>query len=297
MTSAATAALLVDDRVDVVRSDDLLDPATLGVVEKPLTIAERVWNIDGVRKASVVLALLAAWQIYAAYLGNELLFPTLAATVGAFAEGIASGVLPERMANSVKLLIMGYASGVLLAGFFTVLAVSTRIGTDFLETVTAAFSPLPAIALLPLSLLWFGLGDTSIVFVLIHSVLWPVALNMHAGFRAVSPTLRMVGGNYGLKAFPLVASILIPAGFPAILTGLKIGWAFAWRTLIAAELVFGATSGSGGLGWFIYESKNSLDIPSVFAGLFAVIVVGLLVEEVVFKTIERRTVIRWGMQR
>jgi NitT/TauT family transport system permease protein len=93
-----------------------------------------------------------------------------------------------------------------------------------------------------------------------------------------------------------VGQILIPAAFPSILTGLKIGWAFAWRTLIAAELVFGVSSGSGGLGWFIYEHKNQLDIPSVFAGLFTVILIGLAVENVIFRTVEARTVRRWGMQ-
>jgi len=191
---------------------------------------------------------------------------------------------------------MGYAAGLLLAAVLTGIAISSRIGTDFLETLTSMFNPLPAIALLPLALLWFGLNNASLVFVLVHSVLWAVALNTHSGFMSVSNTLRMVGRNYGLTGFGYVGKILIPAAFPSILTGLKIGWAFAWRTLIAAELVFGVSSGSGGLGWFIYENKNQLEIPSVFAGLFSVILIGLLVENFIFRTVERRTVRRWGMQ-
>jgi len=162
--------------------------------------------------------------------------------------------------------------------------------------LTAMFNPLPSIALLPLALIWFGLGNGSLVFVLIHSVLWAVALNTHSGFRSVSNTLRMVGRNYGLNGLAYVGKILIPAAFPSILTGLKIGWAFAWRTLIAAELVFGVSSGSGGLGWFIYENKNQLEIPNVFAGLFTVILIGLIVENFIFRTIEMRTVKKWGMQ-
>jgi NitT/TauT family transport system permease protein len=93
-----------------------------------------------------------------------------------------------------------------------------------------------------------------------------------------------------------VLQILVPAALPSILSGLKIGWAFAWRTLIAAELVFGTTSGSGGLGWFIYENKNVLDIPAVFAGLVTVIVFGLVVEGLIFRTLELATVRKWGMQ-
>jgi NitT/TauT family transport system permease protein len=94
-----------------------------------------------------------------------------------------------------------------------------------------------------------------------------------------------------------VLKILMPAAFPSILTGMKIGWAFAWRTLIAAELVFGVSSRSGGLGWYIFMARAELQTAQVFAGLFAVIIIGLLVESVIFRAIEARTVQRWGMQR
>ena len=158
------------------------------------------------------------------------------------------------------------------------------------------FNPLPSIAMLPLALIWFGIGENAIIFVLIHAVLWAVALNAHAGCRTVSPTLRMVGLNYGLSPFGYIRRILLPGAFPSILTGLKVGWAFAWRTLIAAELVFGTTGGSGGLGWFIYNHRNQLNTANVFAGLLTVILFGLLVENLIFKSIENRTVRRWGMQ-
>jgi len=205
-------------------------------------------------------------------------------------------VLLQRGWFSIKVLLMGYVAGMFLASVLTALAITSRIGNDFLETLTAMFNPLPAIALLPLALIWFGLGNGSLVFVLIHSVLWPVALNTHSGFLSVSQTMRMVGRNYGLSGPRYVMKILIPAAFPNILTGMKIGWAFAWRTLIAAELVFGVSSGSGGLGWFIYENKNQLEIANVFAGLFSVIIIGLVVENFIFRNIELKTVRKWGMQ-
>jgi NitT/TauT family transport system permease protein len=107
----------------------------------------------------------------------------------------------------------------------------------------------------------------------------------------------MARRNYGLKGLPYVWQILIPAALPAILSGLKIGWAFAWRTLIAAELVFGAASGRGGLGWYIFQNRNELYTDRVFAGLVLVIAIGLVVENVVFATLERLTVRRWGMVR
>ena len=281
-------------RPDVYR--ELSDASHLGVVEKPLSTWERVYNLTGVRKIAILAVLATAWEIYARILNNPLLFPSFSATAAAFLDMVVHGTLLLKAWTSIRILLVGYAAGILLAAALTVIAISSRIGTDFLETLTSMFNPLPAIALLPLALIWFGLGAGSIVFVLIHSVLWAVALNTHSGFLAVSNTLRMVGRNYGLRGLPYVGRILIPAAFPSILTGLKIGWAFAWRTLIAAELVFGVSSGSGGLGWFIYENKNQLEIPNVFAGLLTVILIGLLVENGIFRTVESRTVRRWGMQ-
>jgi NitT/TauT family transport system permease protein len=281
-------------REDIYRQP--VDSTRFGVVEKPLSTWEKVYNLTLVRKLFILVVLAAAWEIYARGLNNPLLFPTFGATVEAFIEGIVHGTLLIKAWTSIKILLIGYAAGISLAALLTVIAITSRIGTDFLETLTSMFNPLPAIALLPLALIWFGLGAGSIVFVLIHSVLWAVALNTHSGFLAVSNTLRMVGRNYGLTGLVYVGKILIPAAFPSILTGFKIGWAFAWRTLIAAELVFGVSSGSGGLGWFIYENKNQLEIPNVFAGLLTVIIIGLLVENVIFRTVEARTVRRWGMQ-
>jgi NitT/TauT family transport system permease protein len=282
--------ILAADVIDTKQYDNLKP------VEQKLSPLEMVWGIGAVRKTVLILVLAIIWQVYASYLDNPLLFPTLSETLVTLVDRFADGTLPSRIWTTLQILFMGYVIGTLLAALLTVLAINTRIGTDFLETMTAMFNPLPAISLLPLALIWFGLGASSLVFVLIHSVLWAVALNTHSGFLGVSRTLRMVGANYGLTGISYVLKILVPAAFPSILTGLKIGWAFAWRTLIAAELVFGVSSGQGGLGWFIFENRNLLDIPAVFAGLLTVIIIGLIVENLVFQTIERHTIQKWGMK-
>jgi NitT/TauT family transport system permease protein len=275
-------------------------PANFGDAARPLSFGERLWNNGAFRKTVILLVLIGAWEGYGRYMaahGNVLSFPTFTATVEALYTGIVSGIIPQRLFVTLQVLLIGYVIGIFLAAVVTTIAVSTRIGTDFLSIMTAMFNPLPAIALLPVALLWFGLGTPSLVFVIVNSVLWAVSLNAHTGFLAVSETLRMAGQTFGLRGLRYVLQILIPAAFPAILAGLKIGWAFAWRTLIAAELVFGVSSGRGGLGWFIFENRNMLDTASVFAGLVTVMAVGLFVEGVIFRGIEKRTVRRWGMQR
>jgi len=271
--------------------------AQLGDAARPLSAWERLVNNTLARRVFVLVALAVIWQAYASWLDNPLMFPSFTDMVDALWDSTIRGPLIERTLTSIRVLLIGYAAGIALAAVLTTIAVSTRIGTDLLSTLTAMFNPLPAIALLPLALLWFGLGIPSLVFVIVHSVLWAVALNAHTGFLAVSETQRMAGQNYGLRGVRYVMQILIPAAFPSILAGLKIGWAFAWRTLIAAELVFGVSSRSGGLGWFIFENRNQLETAYVFAGLTTVIIIGLLVESVVFRTVETHTVRKWGMQR
>ncbi|WP_323118169.1 ABC transporter permease [Burkholderia alba] len=259
-------------------------------------LAGRLSDRGWLRKALIALVLIGVWETVARRVDNDLLLPTFGATARAFVDGIASGELIGKTAVSFSVLLRGYALGVACAFVLTALAASTRIGRDLLTMLTAMFNPLPSIALLPLALLWFGLGTGSLLFVLVHAVLWPLALNTFAGFGAVPATLRMVGRNYGLTGVRQVVAILIPAALPAILAGLRVGWAFAWRTLIAAELVFGASAGGGGLGWYIFQNRNELYTDRVFAGLAAVIVIGLIVEHGVFDTLERLTVRRWGVQ-
>ena len=278
--------------------DNVVDdvPANLDVQRK-LSLFERLLANAAVRRVLLLACLAVIWELYALHVDNPLLFPRFSETLVALWNAVVYGPLLDRMASSLRILLVGYGIGIALAGVLVTFAVSTAIGQDLLTSLTAMFNPLPAIALLPLAMLWFGLGQGSLVFVIVHSVLWAVALNALSGFTSVNETLRMSGQNYGLRGVRYVTLILIPAALPSILSGLKIGWAFAWRTLIAAELVFGATSRSGGLGWFIYENRNQLETPSVFAGLFVVIIIGLLVESVIFRFIESRTVRRWGMQR
>lgn len=298
-SSGAAAPLHATRRLPPVRPEYEIPRSSVAVNDAPpaLPLGKRLAAYAWLRKGAIALALFATWEIAARALGNDLLLPTFGQTAVALVQGIASGELLLKTAVSMSVLLRGYLLGVLLAFVLTSLAVSTRTGRDLLTMLTAMFNPLPSIALLPLALLWFGLGTGSLLFVLVHSVLWPLALNTYAGFLAVPETLRMTGRNYGLTGLRHVLLILVPAAFPSIVAGLRVGWAFAWRTLIAAELVFGASSGGGGLGWYIFQNRNELYTDRVFAGLAVVILIGLAVEYLVFDTLERLTVRRWGVQR
>ncbi|NVM78084.1 NitT/TauT family transport system permease protein [Duganella sp. SG902] len=285
-------SLVIDPPIRQEREYTVTPPAL-----RPAAPARSAWRQGWLRKSLILLLLAALWEAIARWQNNDLLLPTFLQTAQAFLQGITSGELLDRVRVSLTVLLQGYAAGILAAFALTALAASTRIGRDLLETLTAMFNPLPAIALLPLALLWFGLGKASLLFVIVHAVLWPLAVGAYAGFQSVPDTLRMAGRNYGLSGLRFVLHILVPAALPSILSGLKIGWAFAWRTLIAAELVFGTTAGQGGLGWYIFQNRNELYTDKVFAGLAAVILIGLFIDNVVFRPLETLTIRRWGMQR
>jgi NitT/TauT family transport system permease protein len=249
------------------------------------------------RRLTVLVLLAAIWEITARIQDNALLFPSFLDAARAFVDASLHDGLLLSALGSLAILLKGYVLALVIATLLVSFAVANGFLRDALQTISAMLTPLPAVALLPLAMLWFGLGEKSLLFVLVNAVLWPFALAALQGFEGVAETHRLVGRNYGLKGAAYVWHILIPGALPSLISGMRSAWAFAWRTLIAAELVFGVSSSSGGLGWFIFQARNELLTDRVFAGLAAVILIGLVVEAVVFRGLETATVRRWGALR
>ncbi|MHB8619737.1 MAG: ABC transporter permease [Chloroflexota bacterium] len=249
-----------------------------------------------VRRLLVVVAIVVIWQGYVkAMRVSPLLFSAPSDVLGALVAGIGNGELLSATAQTLQTLIVGMLIGCVIAVVLSGVAVSSRVGDDVLATLSSMLNPLPAIAVLPLAMLWFGLTTNALIFVIAQAVVWPLAINISMGFRTVPRTITMVASTLGLHGFRMVTDILLPAALPHIITGLKTSWAFGWRTIVAAELVFGVAGGSGGLGWFINLSRYFLRIPDVFAGLVVIAIIGMAIEGL-FSLVELRTVDRWGMR-
>jgi NitT/TauT family transport system permease protein len=275
--------------------EDVPTPKNVNTVRR-LNPLVRLWRVPLVRRVAVVLFILLIWEIAARWTNQPLLLPGVLDTLSALKDALVSpdDSLFGYIGESLKSLSIGFAIGSGIAALLTVFAVNTQIGEDFLSTVTSAFAPLPAIAIFPLALMWLGISQASIVFITTWATIFPLAIAMFQGFRGVSQTLRQVGRNFGLAGLSHTARILIPAALPSIMTGLRNGLSNAFRALVALEMVIGAAAGSGGLGWFVWSQKQNLEIPSVFAGILTIMVIGLAFEAV-FALVERRTVRRWGM--
>jgi NitT/TauT family transport system permease protein len=249
------------------------------------------------RYGIVLFVLLAIWQAYVTLAHvSPLLVGSPIDVARQLVIDVANGKIPSATVHTLETLVTGLIVGALIGFVLASLAVFSPLGRDLLAVLTAVLNPLPAIAILPLAIIWFGLSNRSIIFIVTLATIWPVAINTDTGFRTISATTQMVARNLGLRGPRLVLDVLLPAAMPYILTGLKTAWAFGWRTVVAAELVFGVAGAQGGLGWYINTARYYLQTSEIFAGLVVISVLGIVVEGA-FGAIEARTVRHWGMKR
>ncbi|KXG76564.1 Bicarbonate transport system permease protein CmpB [Fervidicola ferrireducens] len=219
---------------------------------------------------------------------SELLLPGVS--------GVARSLWMEKIellkntAFSLKLIGFGLAVAFVLAMILAILCMASRAFQGLITDVMAVMHPLPGIAILPVAILWFGIGVKSVIFVIVFSAVWPLLNHFYTGFRSIPKNQLEVGRNLGLSGVKLAVYVMLPASLPHILGGLRTGWARAWQASVAAELVFGAAGGHGGLGWYLYKKRFMMETPGVFAGMIVIIAIGLLVEYFVFSILENLTV-------
>jgi len=247
-----------------------------------------------IRYPLVGAVLVAAWHYYAVHKG-PLVMATPWQTVDEFWDGWRNGSLSDPTWATLRLLLQGVGIGAGVALVLTAFATLSKFGEDVLLFLTAVLNPLPGVAVLPIAMLLFGLNETALRFVIVNATIWPIAIALNTGFKTTNPTLVAVGRNVGLSRVRVISDVLAPAALPHAISGLKTAWAFGWRTIIAAELVFGVAGSSGGLGNYINNARQYLLTPQVFAGLLTIAIIGVLFETL-FGQLERRTIVRWGMK-
>lgn len=201
------------------------------------------------------------------------------------------------LGNSLLSVLKGLSIGALLALLLSAVCAVSRVFSAVYTLVVSVFDLLPGVALLPILMITVGANDTAILILVIHSVVWPMSRSIMDGFKATPAIYVESGKNMGLGMAGLIFGVYVPATFASILSGIKVGWARAWRGLISAEMIFGAAQ-SAGIGVFINNARTVwIDYPSVYAAIVLIILVGVAVEYGVFQVIERHTVRKWGMIR
>lgn len=255
-------------------------------------------------KVIFVIGVLSVWEFVARsnLFGEQsaLVFPTLGAIGKAFLQNFITGYggisLWVYIGNSMNLLLKGLLIGIGLACLLSGLSMVSKAFYHIYNLMVSIFDLLPGIALLPVVIIIFGVRPEVITALVVHAVLWPMSRSILDGFQAVPSIYTEAGLNIGLRGIGLLWGVYLPASLNYILSGLKAGWARAWRGLISAEMIFGVAS-SPGIGLYINQMRTNMNNVEMYATLLVIIIIGLIVQYGILIPIENNTVKKWGMSR
>jgi len=241
-----------------------------------------------------LLALVAAWEAASkSGLFQSWLVPSPVDVARSLGEGISNGTIPRGILISLRRLAIGYSVS-LFGGVALGLGMARSVWLkDTLGTLVVGLQSLPSICWLPIALLWFGLSESAILFVVIAGSLFAITVATESGVRNVPPLYLRAARVMGARGPQLYLRVLLPAALPSILSGMRLGWTFAWRSLMAGELLYA----SGGLGQLLQTGRELGDLARVMAVMVAIVALGLVSEVLVFARIEARVRERWGTDR
>jgi NitT/TauT family transport system permease protein len=218
--------------------------------------------------------------------------PSPAAVWSSLVHNVANGNIPRATQASLVRLAIGFAISVVAGTVFGVLEVASSLFERSFGSLVVGLQSLPSIAWLPLAILWFGLNERAVVFVVVIGSFPAVALATLNGLRQVPPILERAGKTLGAKGWRLYRHVVLPAAIPGYAGGLQQGWAFAWRSLMAGELILG---GALGLGQLLNNSRQNLETGTVIATMIVIVAIGMVVDLAVFSAIDRRIRSRRGL--
>jgi NitT/TauT family transport system permease protein len=242
------------------------------------------------RRALVIAGPLLTWELLSRYgPWPSWLFPDPLAVGKSLWTMAGDGRLLAAVAKSLSRLVQGYALSVAIGVPLGIAMARSAIVNASLRPIVLGLQALPSICWLPLALLWFGLSEAAILFVVLMGSLLAVAIASDDAVAGVDPV--RAAGTLGIRGLRFHLGVLLPAALPGVLTGLKLGWSFAWRALMAGELLFVA----GGLGQLLQAGRELLDAAQVMGVMVAIVAVGVVVDQGLFRFLELRVRRRWGL--
>jgi NitT/TauT family transport system permease protein len=243
------------------------------------------------KKGGFYLLLITIWYALAhSGLWPQYMLPAPEEVALNLINGLGSGRYLLAIAISIRRILIGYLISLGLGIPLGMLTGRLKWLDETVGSLLLGLQALPSIAWLPLSLLWFGLNEKAIMFVVVMGALLSVTLATNSGVKNVSPLYVRAGKNLGAKGKTLFTQVILPAAFPSIVIGLKQGWSFAWRSLMAGELLFINL----GLGHLLMMGRELNDMAQVIAVMFILIIIGLLFDRFLFSRLEAAVRRRWG---
>lgn len=237
--------------------------------------------------------LAVVWEGISHFSGlNPQLFPPIEKVAVTFWQMLLDGVLLQNTLDTLGRMLLGWAVASVVGVLLGFAMATVRIVNDLLGPMISILLPIPSLAWIPLFVLWFGLGNTSVVVLVAFSAALPMILNTYSGMRSVSPVLLRAAQSMNITGVRLLRQVVLPGALPSVMTGLRIGLAQAWRAVVAGEMIAGSAMG---LGVLIFNSRQFLQTDVMLAALLVIGPLGLLLETTLFQTIERLTIEKWGM--
>jgi sulfonate transport system permease protein len=203
----------------------------------------------------------------------------------------SDGSLLYAIGTSMWRLIVGLVIAIVGGLFLGIFMAKIETVNQTIGSLILGLQSIPSVAWVPLALLWFGPTDAGTIFVVVAGALFAISINTHSGIKNIPPTYIAAGRNMGASGLQLITNVMIPAAFPYLISGFKQGWAYAWRGVIAAEIIFSIA----GLGFLLNLGKHDNDISQVAGVLIVIMVIGVLVDGFVFKKLEAKILVRWGL--
>lgn len=227
----------------------------------------------------------------------KLVLPAPSAVISQWLSDMISGELPNQIMRSLGLLLLALFLALLLALVLALLGRRFIYIHQLLKTLSGVLSPIPSIAVLPIFLLWFGIGTAPIIATMLHATVWPMLAELSDGIATRPQIYNSIADSFAITGFARLWHIDLPALLPVLLTSIKTAWGRAWRALIGVEMIFGSIGQSGGVGWYIFKHRVFFDVAGMFAGLLTVALVGIVIEVLLFTAIERQTIVKWGIKK
>ncbi|HYC76076.1 MAG TPA: ABC transporter permease [Planctomycetota bacterium] len=247
-----------------------------------------------VRTAAFFALLLAAWEIAARAAEDDAgLLPPPSAVGRYLVDAARDGTLAEAAVVTLRRLAVGYLFGLACGLPFGFLTAAFRGAADTLGVVALGLQTLPSVCWAPLAILWFGQTETAMFFIVVMGTLWSIQLATHHGVRSVPPIYSRAARTMGSRRLHTAFFVTLPASLPYIVGGMKQGWAFAWRSLMAAEIYVTILTGFG-LGHLLHYGRELHRMEQVLGVMLVIVLVGLGVDRLVFGPAERFLHRRWG---
>ncbi len=244
----------------------------------------------------LLLVLIAAWQAYVLIAQPRPdIIPGPAQVIGAFGEAWSSGRLQEAVLTSLERGVLGFAIAVVVGTPIGLLLAEWRFLRRAAGPLISGLQVLPSVAWVPAAIIWFGLSDATVYFVILMGAIPSIVNGLLAGIDQVPPQLHRVGTVLGASRWQTATRIVLPAALPGYLAGIKQGWAFSWRSLMAAEIITIGGSIGFGLGTMLQQSRELADLSGVLSTIILILAIGILIELVFFGPLERRMLRRRGL--